>query len=225
MSRRILQSVHTRIFVGVLSILLVSVFSGNPASGESAAPVVFSVKTSDPVIFITIDDGFVMNAEARDLILSERIPITLFLKGNIWKQPRYREFFSPLVTAGATVGNHTEIHSDLAKGSASHATKDICTGRDSAEAASGQIVNWLRPPGGSYNHATQIAAASCGQTRLVLWDVTVNGEKIATYGGPIKAGDIILFHWRKDLHISLKKVLSEAKRLGLTPASLADYLQ
>ena len=222
---RELPLVRVKLVAALLSILLASVMSMTPASAESLIPVTYSVKTNDPVIFITIDDGFIMNTQARDLILSEGIPVTLFLKGNIWKQPRHREFFTPLVEAGATVGNHTENHAVLTKVSASRAKTEICTGRDSAEAVSGQAVTLLRPPGGAQNRSTQIIAASCGQTRLVLWDVSVNGEKIATYGGPLKAGDIILMHWRKNLHLSLQKVLSEAKRLGLTPANLSDYLQ
>ena len=213
------------VVASLFSLFLASVMSMAPASAESLIPITYKVETSDPVIFITIDDGFVMNTRARDLILSEGIPISLFLKGNIWKDPSHLKFFTPLVEAGAIVGNHTQNHSLLTKDSASHAKSEICTGRKSAEAASGQTVTWLRPPYGSKNRSTQIIAASCGQTRILLWDVSVNGANIATYGGPMKAGDIVLMHWREDLHVSLKKVLAEAKRLGLKPANLGDYLQ
>jgi peptidoglycan/xylan/chitin deacetylase (PgdA/CDA1 family) len=208
----------------LVSCVLALAMNSAPAQEITKADLVWKISTDEKVIFITIDDGFSKNVKARDLLIERKIPVALFLTGTVWNSAKSRKFYQPLVDAGALIGNHTEHHPLLTRVSDAKARKEICAGRDSATAATGSSVTLMRPPGGAVDNGVRRAAARCDQTHVVMWNVTVNGARIATYGGPMRSGDIVLLHWRNDLHVSLEKVLREAKRLGLRPASLADYL-
>jgi hypothetical protein len=48
---------------------------------------------------------------------------------------------------------------------------------------------------------------------------------MATYGGPIKAGDIVLMHFTKTFASDFKLLQSRMRKQGLTFASLNDYLK
>ena len=59
---------------------------------------------------------------------------------------------------------------------------------------------------------------------IVLWSVVVDGHNVTTRGGPIRAGDIILLHYRKNLLAGVQTVIDQAHRRGLRFAHLEDYL-
>jgi hypothetical protein len=62
-------------------------------------------------------------------------------------------------------------------------------------------------------------------THLLMWRVTVWGDNISTWGGDIKAGDVILLHYVQSLSQSIRTLEAELRRLGLKPALLSDYLK
>lgn len=88
----------------------------------------------------------------------------------------------------------------------------------------GGVGPFFRPPYGEWNSDTVAAARSCRLRAVVLWSVSVNKGFIATHGGPIKTGDIILMHFREELYTDLQAVFAELDRLGLSVARLEDYL-
>jgi hypothetical protein len=101
---------------------------------------------------------------------------------------------------------------------------EICGGAADVAATTGARPAWFRPPGGGLDATTYTAAAECGVKYIVRWRVTVNGPVITAQGGAIRAGDIILLHYRPDLAVSLAVLKARLDRLGLRPASLDDYL-
>ena len=54
--------------------------------------------------------------------------------------------------------------------------------------------------------------------------MVVDGTRVTTWGGPIKAGDVILLHYRRDLAASLRALDAQLAKAGLHPALLGPYL-
>ncbi len=88
----------------------------------------------------------------------------------------------------------------------------------------GAVGPYLRPPYGEWNSDTVAAARSCRLRAVVLWSVSVGHGAIAAPAGSIRAGDIILLHFRDDLYTDLVTVFAQLDQLGLSVARLEDYL-
>ena len=78
----------------------------------------------------------------------------------------------------------------------------------------------------SFDDDTVRAAKKCGIKRIVLWNVVADYENLVTAGsgGTLHAGDIVLMHYLDSLPRSLDIVLRAARKAGLKPALLRDYL-
>lgn len=83
----------------------------------------------------------------------------------------------------------------------------------------------LRPPYGEWNETTRTAAKACGIKYIVMWNVSLPTSQLRyAEGTKLKAGDIILTHWRPDLYRHLPGALDDIKRQGFKIAALQDYL-
>ena len=177
------------------------------------------IETTDPVVFVTIDDGFTRDEAAAKFIIDHRWPITSF----VMPEPLAADVaWFENVSAG--FGTHGSRHIGMHGMRFERQRRNICDGAAYVAALTGQQPVWFRPPFGSHDDTTVEAAAACGMHAVLLWKVTVNGRVISTWGGPIRPGDIILMHYRGSLAISLEALSEELDRLGLHPADLADYL-
>ena len=193
-----------------------SVASARPADVWSRIP------TSDPVVFITIDDGFSPTPEAKRELEMLAWPIVNFLtSGALGANVDYFRNLTPWVL----FGTHTRYHKKLTELDEDGQRSEICGGADDTEAIVGVRPVWFRPPGGNYDDETLRVAGSCGIRALLMWRVTVNGSTVRTWGGPIRRGDIILLHHRKDLAKSLRALKKELDAVGLYPAQLEHYLR
>jgi peptidoglycan/xylan/chitin deacetylase (PgdA/CDA1 family) len=192
--------------------------SASPTS--PVVPVVYRVKTADPVVFITIDDGFTRTERAKRM-LEDIVHSAFVIRGPLNQDP---SFWRRSHERGVSFGNHTARHPNLTRLSRRSQQREICAGRDAVKKVVGTTPVLFRPPGGNWNQSTLRAAHACGMTHLVLWDVVVDGSRISTWGPPIRRGDIILLHYRHDLDVSLKVLMKELDRLGLRPADLEKYL-
>lgn len=200
-----------------------------PSRGLARAPerasndyVIYRIETKDPVVFITIDDGFWRTPEALAEVKRLGWPISSFVLPRPLAQgvPYFKAF-------GSTVefGNHTYSHTNLKRRSLTFQKKEICRGASAVEKLVGARPVLFRPPFGSWDKNTVEAARSCGMTKLVLWRVVVSGEKVSTWGGPIRRGDIIILHYRPSLSSSLVVLEAALQKQGLRPALLSDYLK
>lgn len=204
---------------------VVSVGSEMPSHAARAkAIVVKSVKTDDPVVFVTIDDGLTRDPAVAQWLEERAWPVTHFvLTGQLdtWESS---SFFS-LLGGKAEFGNHSSSHRALKGMSFDKQKREICGAQARVEAATWKAKPWFRPPFGSHDDTTHKAAAACGITHVVMWKVSVNRAGIHTWGtDPVEPGDIILLHYVPDLLNSLTMLGAELDRLGLRPAVLSDYL-
>ena len=189
---------------------------------KDPATLLYRIETKDPVVFITIDDGKDRPADAVKILDRLKWPITSFLVPKL--VGTHAPWFSQLGSVN-DIGSHTERHIALKGLSMEKQKKEICRGEGRLLGKFGKTTGYFRPPYGLSDNKTLKAAAACGITHVFLWRVSLNGRTITTWGGNIKAGDIIIIHYVGSLAQSLRRLERELKRLKLTPARLSDYVK
>jgi len=193
-----------------------------PVAPESAF-VVRRIATTDPVVFVTIDDGWVRDPAGRDLLVRSGLPVTLFLTNAAWRADR--PYFHDLVQTGATVQDHTFTHPVLPKLAYARQKAEICQAADDDAREYSARPVLFRPPYGATSAGTERAAAECGMAHVVLWSAAVNDGRVDVDGSAVlRPGDIVLMHFRTTLAGDLTALLDAIARAGLTPARLEDYL-
>ncbi|UDY36511.1 polysaccharide deacetylase family protein [Dermatobacter hominis] len=191
--------------------------------GPGPIPVIHRVPTTDPVVFITIDDGAYADPLALDVIRNKQVPVTLFLNQVYMKA--HGDYFEQLQDAGAVIGSHTMDHSNLRGKDPATQHARICDLVPEFQGRFGAAPTLFRPPYGNYDPVTLQEAASCGVRTVVHWSATADGGAIVTAEGPLRAGDVILMHFKPDLGLKLEFVLAQIQAAGLRPARLVDYLE
>jgi peptidoglycan/xylan/chitin deacetylase (PgdA/CDA1 family) len=190
-------------------------------STPGLAPVVTRVPTTDPVVFLTIDDGHTRAPEVVETLAELGVPTSLFL--NDRPIERGAAFFRSL--PGSVVEAHTQTHADLRGQPEARQRAEICGNAETAQRAFGRRPRLFRPPYGNYDEATRRAAAACGMAALVLWEETVNGSTMSFRGvQELRPGDIVLMHFRPGLASELRIVAERVEAAGLRIALLEDYL-
>ena len=202
--------------------------SGTPAPGYGPAgdliPVLTRIRTTDPVVFITIDDGFEKDPRVLAVLKSRHVPVTPFLTVDaVRAKPDY--FVSVQGITGQSVQDHTITHPKLSKLGLDAQKHEICDAANDLQGFYGGRPWLFRPPYGDYNQDTRRAAASCGMKALVLWDVSLPHAVLRYANGSVlKPGDIILIHWRPNLYRDINVAIDAALAAGLRVAALEDYL-
>jgi peptidoglycan/xylan/chitin deacetylase (PgdA/CDA1 family) len=175
--------------------------------------VVYRVETDDPVVFITIDDGAVTSDQLGDWLDRRTLPIVNFVMPGILEQRA--DWFQ----------NHSYSHAHMTKSTLQRQTFEICRASRIIGELTGTRPTMFRPPRGSWNDDTRRAAHACGIRHIVMWNVTADRSTIRTATGrPVRAGDIVILHWRPDTQASLEHLLAYLRTVGLRPALLDDYL-
>ena len=192
-------------------------------------PVVYQIKTKDPVFFITIDDGSFKQSAAARYVTQHKIPVTVFLTksevGGRWS-------FFKAIGAFDSVQNHSMTHKALGKESTDR-TYEICTTQKAYANRFGVRPWLLRPPYGdgwfSRRYAgpdIQRTAATCGIRYIVLWNIVVlkNGRVLFVKDLRFEPGDIVLLHFEGDLKSNIQRIIAMYARHGIKPAPLSKYL-
>ncbi|GAA2337553.1 polysaccharide deacetylase family protein [Dactylosporangium salmoneum] len=195
----------------------VTVPEGPSAGWYSAIP------TDQPVAFITIDDGWTKVPEALPLLRAAHVPVTLFLEINAIKaDPGY---FSQLEQAGAVIEAHTITHPELKGKSYDVQKHEICGSADELGKLYGRRPVLFRPPFGDKDATTLKVVHDCGMKAAFFWKETTD-KGIVRYqaGSTVKAGDILLMHFRPAFVDDFLAVLDAIAKAGLTPALLEDYI-
>ena len=196
---------------------LVSTVNGLP-------PVVYRIETTLPIVFLTIDDGWVHDPQLPALFRSAHIPVTLFLTDEAIAGDY--AYFRRLQSLGAVVEDHTLTHPDLPRMSLARQEHEICATADTFTTEFGSRPTLFRPPFGDYDLATLVAAESCRLGPFVLWDAAVNDGKLSyAQGAKLRPGDIILMHFRKTVRTDFAAAVEAIRAAGLRVAQLATYLQ
>jgi peptidoglycan/xylan/chitin deacetylase (PgdA/CDA1 family) len=185
------------------------------------AQLLYRIDTKDPVVFVTIDDGFDKNGFGLDLLKKWRWPVTSFLLP--FNSKNHVPYFQNIGRIN-DIATHTAKHTILKGLSLEKQQAAICSGEQQIKQQFGYTTGIFRPPTGSWDSTTLEAAAHCGISTVLLWRVSMNGSTMTTWGGPPRAGDVILIHYVRSLDRSLKRLAWELHKQGLHVARLADYL-
>lgn len=193
-----------------------------PPIQEGRVPVILSIPTGQPVVFLTIDDGAVQKPEMIRMLTNYRA--TLFL--NDIHSKENPSFFRTLQYQGKVIEDHTVNHLDLAALSYTEQKAEICDNADAMAMQFGHRPTLLRPPFGSYNDDTRRAAADCGMKALIQWHAKVNNGSVQYQDGDhLLPGDIVLMHFRNEFAADFKAFEAAAKASGLHTELLEDWLR
>ncbi|GAB3444146.1 hypothetical protein GCM10027570_13190 [Streptomonospora sediminis] len=193
-------------------------------AGTASDGVVFRVETDDPVVFLTIDDGAVRDRSMAATLEEAGVPATLFLTSDYaLDEP---EFFRRLRdTAGARIETHGIDHSNLEGQDLADQKRQICQPAEDYKRTFGKRPKLFRPPYGNYDETTIRAAEECGASAVVHWSAELkNGEMAFASGGELRAGDIVLMHFRGSFAENVAEFSEQADRAGLRPALLENHL-
>lgn len=196
---------------------------GPLVGGPGPVPVIHRVPTTDPVVFITIDDGVTAEPDALNVIRDTKLPVTLFL--NQIYLHRNGDYFRQLQDLGAVIGSHTTTHENLRGKDPAFQHGRICDLVPEFEGRFGTAPEMFRPPYGNFDPVTIQQAASCGIRYVLLWSAVGDSGNIVTAEGPLRAGDIILLHFKPGLGLRLRNIVSQIQAAGLRPARLIDYMR
>jgi len=192
--------------------------------------LVWNIQTTDPVIFLTFDDGPIPEVTpwVLDILASYQAAGTFFCVGD--NVNKYPSIYRSLLDRGHAVGNHTHHH-----------LKGLMTANEKYFAdieACGKVVqsNLFRPPYGSLSPSQMRQIKS--QYKIVMWDVLskdydkdLSGEdclqRVLRNAGP---GSIVVFHdslkAKERLEYALPKVLEHFHSRGFAFQSLSGkYLE
>jgi peptidoglycan/xylan/chitin deacetylase (PgdA/CDA1 family) len=195
-----------------------------PPITDGKAPVIRKIPTDKPYVFITMDDGAVKDPSALQLIKESGLRPTLFLNEKYFKG--HEGYFKAIQDqAGVQINDHTMTHPNLRGKPYDFQRKEICDDADAIASAFGKRPTLFRPPFGNYDPVTQKAVVDCGMKAIVLWTAAVNDGVVQFQGGDkLKAGDIVLMHFRTTFVEDYRAFLDRAKRDGVTPVPLGDFL-
>lgn len=211
--------------VVMMTLVLSSAFVSNPTTAAPKRPraeILYRIETKDPVVFITIDDGYHQPEIAGKILRRVKWPITSFLLPDAVE--KNWEYFRDVAVRN-DIATHTAHHRILKGLSFEAQKKEICEGEERVRKITGSTTGYFRPPTGSWDTTTLEAAAACGISKILKWKVSLNGWVMTTWGGPIQAGDIVLIHYVDSIGLSLKRLRREMEKQGLRPAILKDYLE
>jgi peptidoglycan/xylan/chitin deacetylase (PgdA/CDA1 family) len=181
------------------------------------------IPTTQKVAFLTIDDGWIRQPQAIELMRAAHIPVTLFLTINaIRGDPGY---FKQLEAAGAVIEAHTITHTELKGKSVDFQRREICGSADQLGNIYGRRPVLFRPPFGDKDETTLQVTRLCGLKAAFFWKETVDKGVVAFQTGhTVQPGDIILMHFRPAFVADFLAALQAIHNAGLTPALLEDYI-
>lgn len=209
--------IATLIFGSLTSISSHTIF----ATELPQAKVLYKIRTTENVVFLTADDGSDRPTDAATELERLQWPISSFILPS--KVGAYASWFSNLGSRN-DIGTHSVRHIALKGLSFEKQKKEICEGERRMKEKFGSTSGYFRPPYGSWDKRTLQAAAACGISHVVLWTVSLNGRTITTWDGKIHPGNIVLVHYVRSMAQSIKQLEKRLKLQGLTVARLSDYL-
>ena len=196
-----------------------------PPIESGLAPVVYRMQTKENIVFLGIDDGAFKDQSVVDIMRQNHIKASMFLtKASIASNP---DFFKQLIDQGSYAEDHTLSHDvNMVKDQDYDQQKaEICGMADYELAHFGRRPTLFRPPGGAYSDITRQAAADCGMQAVVTWIAKANGGEMQyQVGGKLRAGDVVLMHFRPEFKDDMKAFVDAMKVSGLHTALLEDAL-
>lgn len=214
------------------------------------ASLFYQVPTDEPVVFITIDDGYFTDPLADAFVQSTPIPVTQFLtyyaassgaypppsSGDGLAHVEALRLYQTGTADQRRVGCHQKEHLDYRGQSVADQQKAMT---DAADWLGGPDMfngrpRLFRPPYGQYDTNTLEAAYNASMPKLVLWTWAFERSSLQLaneYGSPrLRAGDIVLLHHPNAAGLDgylmqqFQDTLAMIQGENLYPAYLHDYL-
>jgi len=196
-----------------------------PPVVDGIPPVVTNFRTTDPVVFLTIDDGAFKDPSVIKMIKDNNLKVSLFLaKAFITDDP---DFFKQIIDLGGLIENHTVSHDlNMVRDMNYEQQKaEICGMADYEEQVYGRRPIFLRPPGGAYSDTMLKAAGACGMRAVVTWIAKANGGSMQyQIGDHLRPGDIVLMHFRPEFQQDMQAFLDAMHAAGLHTELLEDWI-
>lgn len=185
-------------------------------------PETFRIRTDDPVVFITIDDGATKDRRGLALVETRRLPVTAFPARGPSRTWPATSSGSPPGGASRTTRPPTPAWRTLRAPTSSmrSATRSACSGGPSLSAVAHAPSYGLGPS----RMEVQVTADRCGISDLVMWNAVIEDGRLWRAGGRLRPGDIVLLRFTPHLAKDLRAALRAARSAGLQPADLAAYL-
>lgn len=191
-------------------------------TSEGPIKVVYELPVNQPVVYITIDDGWYPNQEVLKLMQQYHLPITTYLIEQAAQ--KHPDFWHEFVNAGGHIEDHTFNHPFLTHLSLADQKNQISQPIDYFRQY-GPPPDELRPPYGDFNSEVGQAAKDSGIKYIVMWDAEMKNSTFSTRSGQgLKSGDIILLHWKPGLDQELLKLLNIIQKQNLGIADLTQAL-
>lgn len=189
-----------------------------------SVPVLSQIPTTQPLVFLGIDDGWVKSAAAQEWLLKNRLPFTLFLTDEMIKGDY--SYFYQLMQAGMSVQNHTLSHTSLNKLGYEGQKAEICGAADLFGSVFGSRPTLLRPPFGDFNALTIEAARQCGMKAIIMWHAKANGGSMQYQNETqrLQPGDIVLMHFRDEFMQDMQAFMDAVQKENLQIARLEDFI-
>ncbi|RBY86141.1 polysaccharide deacetylase family protein [Blastococcus sp. TF02A-26] len=153
--------------------------AGRRTAGRAVGSVV-EVRTADPVVALTFDDGPEPGGTDRVLAALADAGATATFFVLLTRVRRHRGLLDELVAAGHEVALHGVDHRALPDLPPGEVAPTLRAGRAELEDAAGRAVRWYRPPYGRQTPRTWRAATRAGLTP-VLWGPTTWDWREATH--------------------------------------------
>ena len=188
-------------------------------------PVIFKLSIAEPVVFLSIDDGWTKNPQVQQWLVERRLPLTLFVTNDAIKN-NY-DYFRSLQSANMTIQDHTLRHVNLTRLPLNRQKTEICATADIYQRQFGRRPTLLRPPYGDYNDKTIQAANQCAMRAIVLWTASVD-KGVMNFQDDrtgLEPGDIVLMHFRSEFLQDMQAFLGQVQHDHLQIGRLEDWLQ
>lgn len=199
-----------------------------------AVPVFSEVRTTDKVVFVTIDDGAEKDPKFVEMLTDLKVPVSMFLTRDIVKE-NYG-YFKPLQALGNHIHNHTVDHAQMSKVAPEKQKSEICDAQSALTQQYGSAPLLFRPPygDGANTAALNTSVQQCGPRAIVLWreSMQIHDMQYQAADKKLRPGDIVLAHFRgpKDLKGETMtqmfgELLARIQEQGFAVARLEDYIQ
>ncbi|MBV9312058.1 MAG: polysaccharide deacetylase family protein [Solirubrobacterales bacterium] len=193
------------------------------------------IATVHPLFALTFDDGpdQVNTPEILRVLADREVQATFFV--TVERAREMPEIVTDTIAAGHEIALHCYWHADLTKSSLRAVVAQIYRARSHLEQLTGREVRFFRPPYGSQNVLSYVAARAAG-LEVVVWNASPRDflaleleRQVAVAIKELSPGGIMLLHdggppaprWRRQL---LCRLLDEGDSRGWKPLTVSELL-
>ena len=202
-----------------------------PPTGR--APALYnSVRTTNPVVALTFDDGphGTLTPKLLDILAREGVHATFFVLGT--NVAMYPDIAKRIVAEGHEIANHSWEHPSLPRVSAERLDRELGRTTEIIEKTTGQKVTMMRPTYGALNDRVEKSLLEDYKLDVILWSVDPRDWKrpgadtvTRRLVGGAHPGAILLAH---DIHpgtiAAIPGTIAQLKAKGYSFATVSELI-